>query len=178
MRGPNPQKIKCAQRKNKNYIFSYFYFSHSSAADIISAAAKIASVISEFDIFAHRPVQTSVLVTIETAYIPIAPVEKNDLEFFIPADNNTYIDLDIKVYDRSKLFSGSGKDVDFTDLTGLKNNFLHSLFSQSNVTLNGVTITQAIEQYHYRSYVETLMTYGTDAAASLLLKRLLVFRHG
>ena len=36
-------------------------------------AAEIASMFSEFDIFAHKPVQTSVLGTIETAYKPIAP---------------------------------------------------------------------------------------------------------
>jgi len=56
--------------------------------------------------------------------------------------------------------------VDYTDLTGVTNNFLPSLFSQCNVTLNGVNITQASEHYHYRSYLETLMTYGTDAAAT------------
>jgi len=29
-------------------------------------------------------------------------------------------------------------------------------------------ITQAKEHYHYRSYLETLMTYGTDAAPTHL----------
>ena len=50
----------------------------------------------------------------------------------------------------------------------MTNNFLHSLFSQYNVTLNGVNITHASYHYHYRSYIETLMTYGTDAAATHL----------
>ena len=58
--------------------------------------------------------------------------------------------------------------VDFTDLTAVTNNFLHSLFSQCNVTLNDVTSTQPSEHYHYRSYLETLMTYGMDAATSHL----------
>jgi len=48
------------------------------------------------------------------------------------------------------------------------NNFLHSLFSQCSIALNGVTITQATELYNYRSYFETLLTYGTDAAATHL----------
>ena len=56
------------------------------------------------------------------------------------------------------------------DHTAVTNNFLHSLFSQCNVTLNGVTTTQASEHYNYRSYHETLLTYGTDAAASHLSK--------
>ena len=66
------------------------------------------------------------------------------------------------------MIAGSGNDVVFTDATGVNNNFLHFLFSQFNVTLNGVTITQASEHYHYRSYLETLMTYGTDAPATQL----------
>jgi len=40
------------------------------------------------------------------------PVDQNDLEFLIPADIETYIDFDIKLYVRGKLMSASGKDVD------------------------------------------------------------------
>jgi len=103
-------------------------------------AGKIASVSSEYDIFAHRHIQTSLLGTIETAYKPIAPEDQNDLEIFIHADNDTYIDLDIKLYIQGKLISASGEDVDFMNLRAVNNNFLHSLFSQCNVTLNGVKI--------------------------------------
>ena len=66
-------------------------------------------VSSEFDVFAHKPVQTAVQETIHTIYKPIAPVEQSNLEFIIPPDNYTYIDLDIKIYVRGKLFSGDGK---------------------------------------------------------------------
>jgi len=76
-----------------------------------------------------------------------------------------YIDLYIKLYVRGELTSALGKDVDFTEHTIVTNNFHHSLFSQCNVTFNGVTMTQASEHYHYRSHHETLMTYGTDEAA-------------
>ena len=109
-----------------------------------AAAAEIASVSIEFDIFAHKPIQTSVLGTIEAAYKPVAPVDQKILNFFIPAGNDTYIDLVIKLYVGGKLISASGMDMDFSDLTGAKNNFLHSLFSQCNVTLNFVTITHAL----------------------------------
>jgi len=85
------------------------------------------------------------LGTTEVAYKPIAPDYQNDLEFLIPANNDTYIDLDIKLYVRGKLISASGKYVDFSDHTDVTNNFLHSLFSQCNVTLSGFNITQASE---------------------------------
>ena len=58
--------------------------------------------------------------------------------------------------------------MDFSDNTGMPNNILQSLFGQCNVTLNGLNITQASEHYHYRSYLEALMTYGSDAAATRL----------
>ena len=55
-------------------------------------------VSSDFDIFAHKPVLTAVQETIHTICKPIAPVEQSDLEFIVPPDNDTYIDLDIKIY--------------------------------------------------------------------------------
>ena len=70
---------------------------------------------------------------------------QNALQIVIPADNDGYIDTDIKLYIRGKLISVSGKDVDLTDATGVTNNVLHSLFSQCNITLKGVTIRQASE---------------------------------
>jgi hypothetical protein len=131
-------------------------------------ATAIGALGSEFDIFSHRPIQSSVLGTIETAYKAIAPVDQNDLEFLIPADSDTSIDLDIKLYVRGKMASGTGKDVDYTNHTAVTNNFLHSLFSQCNVCLNGANVTLASEHYHYSSYFETLLTYGSDAAVSNL----------
>jgi hypothetical protein len=55
-----------------------------------------------------------------------------------------------------------------SDHTAVTNSFLHSLFSQCTITLNGVTITPAAGLYGYRAYLETLLTYGSDSAASLL----------
>jgi hypothetical protein len=43
-------------------------------------------------------------------------------------------------------------------------NFLHSLFIQWTISLNDICITQASEFYAYRAYLETLLTYGNNAA--------------
>jgi hypothetical protein len=56
---------------------------------------EFASVSSEFDIFAHRPIQTSVLGTVENVYKPIATVDQNYVEFMVPNDSDTYMDLDL-----------------------------------------------------------------------------------
>jgi hypothetical protein len=90
------------------------------------------------------------------------------LEFLIPADGDTYIDLNIKFYIRGQLVNQDGKDLDAADHTAVTNNLLHSLFSQCTVSLNGISITQASELYPYRSYLETILTYGSDAELSHL----------
>ena len=126
------------------------------------------SVSSQFDIFAHKPVKTSVLETVETIFRTIASVDQSDLEFLIPAENDKYIDLNIRVFVRGKLTATDGKALKETDYTAVTNNFLHSLFSQCSLTLNGTTITQTTDLYQYRSYLETLLTYGSDAANSHL----------
>jgi len=80
-------------------------------------------------------------------------VDKIDLEFLIPVDNDTYIDLDIKLYIRGKLTKEDGTASNNTDFTAVTNNLLHSLFSQCSIALNGTLITQAEELYNYRSFL-------------------------
>jgi hypothetical protein len=89
----------------------------------------------------HSQIQTAVLGTVETVYKSLAPVEQNDLEFLIPGDTDTYIDLDIKFYVRGEMVSSSVKDVYLTDTTAVANDLLHTLFSQCTVMLNGVPVT-------------------------------------
>ena len=76
------------------------------AADVVSAS-------SEFDIFATRLVQTSTLQTLETSYKPIAAHVQSDLEFIVPADQDTYIDLNIQLYIRCKLTKADGTALEF-----------------------------------------------------------------
>ena len=78
------------------------------AADVVSAS-------TEFDVFATRPVQTSTLETLETSYKPIATLDQSDLEFLVPADQDTYIDLNIQLYIRGKLAKADGTALELTD---------------------------------------------------------------
>jgi len=128
--------------------------------------AEVTSVSSKFDIFMHRPIQTAVLGTVECVYKTNAHVEQNDLELVIHGDSDTYIDLDITFYVRGKLVSSSAKAVDMTDTTAVTNYLLLSLFIQCTVTLNGVPVTHSHEHCNYRSYLETLLTYGINAVLS------------
>ena len=97
----------------------------------------MSAVSSEFDVFAHRPIQTSVLQTTQVAYKAITPVSQSDLEFVVPPSSDTYIDPNIHLYVRCKLVQEDGTDfTDEKDKTAVVNNLLHSLFSHCNVQLN------------------------------------------
>ena len=58
---------------------------------------------TEFDVFAQKPVQTSVQETIETKLRRTASVDQSDLDFLVPAENDTYIDFNIIQFVRGKL---------------------------------------------------------------------------
>jgi len=79
-----------------------------------------------------------------------------------------HIDLDIKLYVKGKFIGADGKDLDATDFTAGTNNFLHSLFSQCSISLNGVNITPASDLFPYLAYLETILIYESDAANSHL----------
>ena len=131
------------------------------APDVVSPSTK-------FDIFAARPVQSLTIETIETAYKPIASLDQSDLEFLIPAVHDTYIDLNIQLYIRGKLKQADGTDLEVTDNICVANELLHSVFEQCNISQNGFTVTHALDLYYYRAYLETLLSYGNEAAKSHL----------
>jgi hypothetical protein len=95
---------------------------------------------SEFAIFAKKPVQGAVLWSRITHYKPIAPVEQLDLEYVIPGDSDTYVDLNIHMI-RGLLVHAYGSNFDSDNHTSVVNNLLHSLFSQCSVTLNSVSVS-------------------------------------
>ena len=123
---------------------------------------------SEFHIFVKKPVQSAVVSDRVSIYKPIATVDQNVLEFVVPSDNESYIDLNNNLMVEGKLTKLDGTEFDNTDFTGVVNNLLHSLFSQCSITLNGTSVTPSKDLYHYRSYLETLLTYGTHAAKTHL----------
>jgi len=75
---------------------------------------------------------------------------------------------DINFYIRGKFTKADRIDLDAADHTAGTNNFLHSLFIQCVMALNGVNITQSGDLYKYRAYLETIVSYGNAAASSNL----------
>ena len=90
---------------------------------------------TEFDIFAPKR-QVAVEGTVGTIYKPIASIDQTGIEFLIPGDIETYIDLDLKLYIKGKLMTEDNTVLGDTDYTAGINNLLHSLFSQCSISLN------------------------------------------
>lgn len=120
-------------------------------------------------------IQTVTINKNSVCYKPISPPNESTLEFVIPASSEVYRDLScIRLKLRVKL-NGTKKtsaDGKTTERVACINNLLHSLFSQVQVLINGVNVTQNGDNYPYRAYIETIMSYGKDAVETLLTSSL------
>lgn len=94
---------------------------------------------SELDLFSIPPTQTTIESSHWIHYKPISSITRNSpIEFSIPGNNDEYLDLAhtmLKV--RVNLVTETSIDNDNRDLAskvGPVNNFLHSIFSQVDVS--------------------------------------------
>ena len=71
-----------------------------------------------------------------------------------------------------KVTRSNGDDLLLALPVGPVNNWLHSLFSQVDVYLNGTLVIPSTNTYAYRAYIETLPSYGTDAKDTQLTGQL------
>jgi len=99
------KKITAPKKEDykKRYLLLSDIILYWTAVAAAAAAAMSVSLSSEFDIFAPKPVQASVIETTEVCYKPIASVDQSDLEFLIPSNSDTFIDLNIRLYIRGQL---------------------------------------------------------------------------
>ncbi|KAI0230293.1 hypothetical protein LSAT2_019326 [Lamellibrachia satsuma] len=95
------------------------------------------------------------------------------IEFLIPGSGDDYLDLaNTMLHVQVKVTRANGDDLDLADPVGPVNNWLHSLFGQVDVYLNGTLVTHSTNTYAYRAYIETLLSYGTDAKVTQLTGQL------
>ena len=129
---------------------------------------------SELDLFSVPPTQTSMELGTWVEYHPLTTVtDGSPIEFDIGASGEDYLDFaNTMLYLRVKLTGANGADLDGNAAVGPVNLFLHSLFSQVDISLNGTLITASTNTYPYRAMVETLLSYGVDAKTSQLTSAL------
>ena len=125
---------------------------------------------SELDLFSVPPTQTSIENGVLVEYHPISSLADGaPIEFEVSSSGDDYIDFaNSYLYVRAKITRANGNNLEDGDKVGPINNFLHSLFMQIDVILNGTLVTNSTNTYPYRSYIESLLSYGSAAKKSHL----------
>ena len=130
----------------------------------------VESTTSQLDLFSVPPSQISLEDGSFTEYHPISVLTSTGpIEFTVSAENSNYIDLaNSFLYVRASVTTSNGADLAKTVEIAPKYNFLHTLWSQVDVYLNGSLVTQSNNNYPYRAYIENLISFRQEAKNSQL----------
>ena len=101
---------------------------------------------------------------------PVSQISENGpIEFSIPG-NADYIDLKKSLlYIKTRIVHADGSILNKDEKVGPINNFLHSIISQVDISLNGKQFNSSGgATYGYKAYIQNLLNYGQDAKATQL----------
>ena len=120
---------------------------------------------SELDIFTVLPTQTSIETGNWVEYSPIASIaDGSPIEFSVSGSEQDYLNAaNTQFHVEAKITRADGANIAGDAQVGPVNLFLHSLFSDVNVSLNEMSVTSSNNTYAYRAYIETLLSYGSTA---------------
>ena len=123
------------------------------------------SLHSGLDLFAVPPSQTSVEGGHYVEVYPLATLTPGaPIEFVITGGSSELTDLsNTFLHLQAKVINGDGSNLDQDQAVSPVNNFLHSFFSQVDMSLNGTLVTNSENTYPYRAILETLLTYNGEA---------------
>jgi hypothetical protein len=95
-------------------------------------------------------------------------------EFIITGQNGMeFLDLKrSKLYVKCKILRSDGTPLDETDEVAPVNLLFHSMFSQVDVMMQGKLIVSTSNHYPFKSMIQTLLTYGSDAKTSQLTSQM------
>ncbi|KAF8795494.1 hypothetical protein HNY73_003338 [Argiope bruennichi] len=129
---------------------------------------------SELNLFTLPPTQTVIEKGHWVQFHPIANAsDGGPIEFLISGSGEEYLDLSQTLLQvKAKILKSDGKTLTTEDKVGPVNLFLHSLFSQVDVSLNGRNISSSNNTYAYRAMIETLLNHGLDSKTSQLTSEL------
>ena len=107
---------------------------------------------SELDLYSVPPTQTSVENGNWIEYHPLTTVgDDSPIEFDINGNGEDYMDLaNTMLYVRAKIVRMDGTTIEEDTPIGPVNLFLHSLFSQVDISLSGTQLTTSTNSYPYR----------------------------
>src|SRR6267154_3377936 len=124
----------------------------------------------QLDLFPTPMTQTSIECGTWAEFNPVSAItDSMPIAFDISGAGTSYIDVSqTQLIVKAQLVKPNGTPIDNTTHVAPRNLFLHSLFSEIDVKLNGTLVTSSNNTYLYRAYIETLLSYGRDAKNSQL----------
>jgi hypothetical protein len=135
---------------------------------------------AELDLFSVPPVNTSMERGGYVTYLPVSSITENGpLQFNVNSSPEEYLDLGrTYLYIKVKVLKKDGSNLEQNARIIPVNLFLHALFSQVDVHLRDTLISPSVNTYTYKAYLETLLSYGTDAKDTQLSAELWSADHG
>ena len=128
------------------------------------------SVTSQLDLFSVPASQTSLDDGMFTEYRPISILtSEGPIEFCIAAEASNYIDFaNTFLYIKAAVTTDARTNLEANEQVAPECNFLPTLWSQCDLFLNGTLVTQSNNNYPYRAYIESLLSFGKEAKDSQL----------
>ena len=126
------------------------------------------SVHSGLDLFSLPITQTSIEEGHFVEIFPLATLSHGaPIEFAVSGETQDYLDLsNTYLHIQVQVQRGDGSYLQVDDIVGPTNLFLHSLFSQIDLSLNGTLITNSDNNYPYRAFIETFLNYSKETQCS------------
>ncbi|XP_054715550.1 uncharacterized protein F54H12.2-like [Uloborus diversus] len=125
---------------------------------------------SELDLFSLPPTQTVIESGNWIEFHPLAHVaDGGPLEFNVSGSGENYLDCSqTLLFVTAKIVKTDGKPIAAESKVGPVNLFLHSMFSQVDMSLNERVVSSSNNTYPYRAMIEKLLNHGFDAKTSQL----------
>jgi hypothetical protein len=123
---------------------------------------------NETDLFTENPIDVSLMSSGMVEYHPLSSLNDRSgpITFNIKGNDVHYIDCsEMALYLRVKFVDNTNANIPAhaaANRISTANNLIHSLFQQCSVYLNETQITPTTSLYAYRSYIETVLGYGSD----------------
>lgn len=147
---------------------------HSGVGSMTKAPSENDGVTSNLDLFAKSDRDISLKEGRQSFVRPISENELGPYSFLIPAESGLFPDtssfrLSGEISMQKENEDGEWINIDNTDKVSVCNLVPASLFKTLEVSLNGVVVSfVASPNYAYKAYLETICSYGTDAARTHL----------
>ena len=132
------------------------------------------SVHTGLDLFSVPPTQTAVEEGQFVEYHPLSSLSPAaPIEFAISGATSEYLDLSNTYFHvRVKVTKADGTNLDAGTEVAPVNYWLHSLFSQVDISPNDTPVTASENTHPYRAYMEAALNFGREAKKSHLTSAL------